>query len=104
MKPSVADQIMAWLSQVIQNTLSGISSVLCISGHSLGAGAAVILTAILRPVYPNVKCYSYCPPGGLCSAPMAKATKVINYFLSQCHVIQCFNFRVLCFLSSSGMT
>lgn len=34
-------------------------------GHSLGAGTAAILAILLKPQYPNLKCYSYSPPGGL---------------------------------------
>ncbi len=38
---------------------------LVVTGHSLGAGTAVILTFMLRQFYPSAKCYAYSPPGGL---------------------------------------
>ena len=38
-----------------------------VTGHSLGAGTAVILAFILRLRYSNVKCYAFGPPGGLLS-------------------------------------
>ena len=34
-----------------------------ITGHSLGAGCAAILSIMLKSEYSDVKCYSYCPPG-----------------------------------------
>lgn len=47
-----------------------------LSGHSLGAGAAVVLAALLRPQYPALKCFAFSPPGGLCSKDFALATQV----------------------------
>lgn len=38
---------------------------LVIVGHSLGAGTAAILSFLLRPQYPTLRCYAYSPPGGL---------------------------------------
>lgn len=46
-----------------------------ITGHSLGAGTAVILALKLKTQYPNVKCIAYSPPGGLISASLAEYTK-----------------------------
>lgn len=34
-----------------------------ITGHSLGAGVAVVLSLFLRPVFPNVHCLAFSPPG-----------------------------------------
>jgi len=34
-------------------------------GHSLGAGVAAILAILLKNDYPNLKCISFSPPGGL---------------------------------------
>ncbi|KAK7068206.1 hypothetical protein SK128_005996 [Halocaridina rubra] len=48
---------------------------LIITGHSLGAGTAVVLAAMMRPMYPNLKCFAFSPPGGLCSREFALATK-----------------------------
>lgn len=44
--------------------------VLC--GHSLGAGCASILSIMLRPAFPSLKCFGYCPPGAVCSNDMAQ--------------------------------
>lgn len=38
---------------------------LLIVGHSLGAGVGSILAILLKNDYPNLKCFSYSPPGGL---------------------------------------
>lgn len=48
---------------------------LLITGHSLGAGTAVILSLKLKKDYPNIKCIAYSPPGGLISAALAEYTK-----------------------------
>ncbi|BDA42995.1 probable Sn1-specific diacylglycerol lipase alpha [Coccomyxa sp. Obi] len=40
---------------------------LVVVGHSLGAGVAALLSLKLLDQYPNVKCWAYCPPGGLVS-------------------------------------
>lgn len=43
-----------------------------VTGHSLGAGTAVILAFLMRLKYGNhVKCYAYAPPGGLLSPEAA---------------------------------
>jgi len=36
---------------------------LILCGHSLGAGCASILSLILRPSFPSVRCFAYEPPG-----------------------------------------
>ena len=38
---------------------------LVVTGHSLGAGTAVIISILMRTVYGKVHCYAYSPPGGL---------------------------------------
>eukprot|EP01042_Synura_sphagnicola_P007128 gene7128-9128_t len=38
---------------------------LVVTGHSLGAGAAVLLTLMLRHEYPEVKCFAYGVPGSV---------------------------------------
>ena len=38
---------------------------LVVTGHSLGAGTAVILSFMLRLKYNSVKCFAFGPPGGL---------------------------------------
>ena len=47
-----------------------------LTGHSLGAGTAVVLASLMRPQYPSLKCFAFSPPGGLCSKEFALATKV----------------------------
>jgi hypothetical protein len=42
-----------------------------VTGHSLGAGAAVILTLLLRCEYRNARCLSFSPPGCTASAILA---------------------------------
>ncbi|XP_072168397.1 diacylglycerol lipase-beta-like [Diadema setosum] len=41
---------------------------LVVSGHSLGAGVAAILSILLREQYPDIKTYAFAPPGGLINA------------------------------------
>ena len=44
-------------------------------GHSLGAGLAVLLSVLLRPLYPQLHCYAYSPPGGLLDRDLAAKTE-----------------------------
>ncbi|XP_072841629.1 diacylglycerol lipase-alpha isoform X1 [Pogona vitticeps] len=48
---------------------------LIVVGHSLGAGTAAILSFLLRPQYPTLKCYAYSPPGGLLSEDAMEYSK-----------------------------
>ena len=50
---------------------------LVIVGHSLGAGVASILSLVfkLENQYPDVVCFSFCPPGGLLSIPAVEMSK-----------------------------
>ncbi|RNA23552.1 sn1-specific diacylglycerol lipase beta, partial [Brachionus plicatilis] len=48
---------------------------LLVTGHSLGAGTAVILALKLKAQYENIKCIAYSPPGGLISTALADYTK-----------------------------
>ena len=54
---------------------------LVVTGHSLGAGTAVILAFILRLRYSNVKCVAYGPPGGLLS-PAASTVNMTFTFIN----------------------
>ncbi|VDO95874.1 unnamed protein product [Soboliphyme baturini] len=36
---------------------------LVITGHSLGAGVASVVSMLLRPLYPKVMCFAFSPPG-----------------------------------------
>jgi sn1-specific diacylglycerol lipase len=46
-----------------------------ITGHSLGAGLAVLVGAKLRGQFPNLKVYAYATPSGLLSREAAKYTE-----------------------------
>ena len=48
---------------------------LVLTGHSLGAGAAALLSIILRPIYPQLQCFAFSPPGGLISSSAAEYTE-----------------------------
>ena len=48
---------------------------LIITGHSLGAGTASILSLLLKKQYPGLVCFAYSPPGGLLSLPAVELTK-----------------------------
>ena len=48
---------------------------LLVTGHSLGAGTAVILALKLKSEYPNIKCIAFSPPGGLISQHLAEYTR-----------------------------
>lgn len=55
---------------------------LTLTGHSLGAGTAILLAIILRPKYPNLRCFAFSPPGctlspGLASRCAAFVTSVV---------------------------
>lgn len=46
-----------------------------ITGHSLGAGLAVLVGAKLRTLHPNLKVFAYATPNGLLSREAAKYTE-----------------------------
>ena len=46
-----------------------------VTGHSLGAGTAVILSLKLKGEYPNLKCIAYAPPGCLISTSLAEYSR-----------------------------
>ncbi|XP_019493049.1 PREDICTED: sn1-specific diacylglycerol lipase beta isoform X4 [Hipposideros armiger] len=48
---------------------------LVIVGHSLGAGAAALLSIMLRKSHPHVRCYAYSPPRGLLSKSLYEYSK-----------------------------
>jgi sn1-specific diacylglycerol lipase len=48
---------------------------LCVVGHSLGAGTAVILSFLLRQFHPSLRCYAFSPPGGLLNEAAAKESE-----------------------------
>ncbi|KAF6032247.1 hypothetical protein EB796_009466 [Bugula neritina] len=69
---AAADNIFAELTehQILESAFdrcptSGYS--LLVTGHSLGAGVAPIISFRLREKYPHLYCYAFSPPGGLLS-------------------------------------
>ena len=42
-----------------------------ITGHSLGAAVACMMSFQLRQYFPDLRCFAFCPPGGLVSTPLA---------------------------------
>ncbi|XP_008558355.1 diacylglycerol lipase-beta [Microplitis demolitor] len=48
---------------------------LTVTGHSLGAGLAVLLALLIRPRYPDLKVYAFATPAGLLSREAARATE-----------------------------
>ncbi|KAI5716122.1 hypothetical protein M8J76_001323 [Diaphorina citri] len=48
---------------------------LLLTGHSLGAGVAILLALMLRPQYPDLKVYAFATPGGLLSREAALLTE-----------------------------
>lgn len=42
-----------------------------ITGHSLGAGTAVLLSLMLKSSYPDLRCFAFSPPGCLVTAEAA---------------------------------
>ena len=50
-------------------------SLLICAGHSLGAGAAALIALKLKDRFPEVKCWAFCPPGGLLTPNMAHSMK-----------------------------
>jgi len=59
--------------QILTKTLEGEfwDYQLVITGHSLGAGVASILSLLLRPKFPDLVCYAFSPPGCIFSFPVA---------------------------------
>ncbi|XP_031847279.1 diacylglycerol lipase-beta [Nomia melanderi] len=48
---------------------------LILTGHSLGAGIAVLLSFLLRPEYPNLKVFAFATPAGHLSRELAKMSE-----------------------------
>ena len=50
-----------------------------ITGHSLGAGVASVLSIFLRPKYPNLRCLAFSPPGCTMSESLAESVSDYTY-------------------------
>eukprot|EP00884_Botryococcus_braunii_P013120 jgi/Botrbrau1/21809/Bobra.0190s0029.1 len=48
---------------------------LVVTGHSLGAGAAVLVSLYLRNFWPDLRCWAFSPPGGLADRNVAAASE-----------------------------
>ncbi|OXU20644.1 hypothetical protein TSAR_014395 [Trichomalopsis sarcophagae] len=48
---------------------------LTLTGHSLGAGLAVLLGTLIRPRYPHLRVYAFATPAGLLSRDAARVTE-----------------------------
>ena len=46
-----------------------------VTGHSLGAGASVLVALYLRNYFRNVYCWAFSPPGGLAEPSVAEAAR-----------------------------
>ena len=46
-----------------------------VTGHSLGAGASVLVSLYLRNYFQNVRCWAFEPPGGVGDPFIAEAVK-----------------------------
>lgn len=53
---------------------------LVVTGHSLGAGTSVLLSVMLRPKYPNLRCFAFSPPG--CTMSPGIARRCAEYTVS----------------------
>ncbi|KAF4528250.1 hypothetical protein B566_EDAN014408 [Ephemera danica] len=52
---------------------------LVITGHSLGAGVAVLLGLMFRPSYPDLRCFAFAAPGGLLCPEAAAASETFTF-------------------------
>lgn len=50
------------------------------AGHSLGAGAAVLLSLMLKHRRPDLRCIAFSPPGGLLGSEAARYSE--NFVMS----------------------
>jgi hypothetical protein len=48
---------------------------LIVTGHSLGAGCAAVLSCMIRQQFPGLQCFAFCPPGGLISEGLSEYCK-----------------------------
>lgn len=53
---------------------------LALTGHSLGAGTAILLSILLRPKYPNLRCFAFSPPG--CTLSPGLASRCASFVTS----------------------
>jgi hypothetical protein len=69
-----------------------------VTGHSLGAGTAVLLAWLLKDAYPSLHCYAYGTPGSVCDEQSCKGRNLPFSLVSPLsHPLVTSSF--LCFLS-----
>jgi predicted lipase len=51
-----------------------------VTGHSLGAGSAVLLSLLLRKNFPTLQCYAFGTPGSVLDKRSAKGTSCLYVF------------------------
>ncbi|KAK9823352.1 hypothetical protein WJX72_002122 [[Myrmecia] bisecta] len=64
-----------FVAAVMQRRLDCKGWKLVVTGHSLGAGAAALITLRLRDRFPEAQCWAFCPPGGLMSVNLSRAVE-----------------------------
>jgi sn1-specific diacylglycerol lipase len=70
-----------------------------ITGHSLGAGIAVLLAIMLKDRYPYLQCFGYGVPGGLIDLQSAQECKTfVTSIVLGNDIIPRMSFRSLCLL------
>lgn len=68
-------------------------------GHSLGAGAAALLSLKLCQFFPRMHCIAYSCPGALVSKNVAHAMKdICTTVVSRRQFLSCFKFKIVSFL------
>jgi len=55
---------------------------LIITGHSLGAGAAILLALTFRSLFPDLHCYAYGTPGSVLDKQSSKGTQTFRIMLA----------------------
>lgn len=68
-------------------------------GHSLGAGAAVILAMMLRATHPNLQCFAYGTPASVLDANTCReVSSYVTSFVLDSDLVSRLSFRSLCTL------
>lgn len=61
------------LGAAVHEAVAGGGWRLVVTGHSLGAGAAALVSLKLRCVHASLRCFAFSPPGGLVTRRLAAA-------------------------------
>jgi len=60
---------------VVNEAVAGLGWRVVVTGHSLGAAVACMLSFHLKQYFPSLRCFAFCPPGGLISAPLSRMAR-----------------------------